>query len=70
MEQMNNTLLSMLQTMTNPNDAMKMGGKDSGSGDFQKLLDQKSQSAKTESSSPKGERTPPPRRTPRPWRSG
>ena len=59
MEQMNNTLLSMLQTMTNPNDAMKMGGKDSGSGDFQKLLDQKSQSAKTESSSPKGEQKEP-----------
>lgn len=59
MEQMNNTLLSMLQTMTNPNDAMKSGGKDSATGDFQKLLDQKSQSAKTESSSPKGEQKEP-----------
>lgn len=59
MEQMNNTLLSMLQTMTNPNDVMKTGGKDSGNGDFQKLLDQKTQSSKPENSGTKGEQKEP-----------
>lgn len=52
MEQMNNTLMSMLQTMPNSSDLSKASGKDSsGAGDFQKLLDQKSQSTKTPSQS-------------------
>lgn len=51
MEQMNNTLMSVLQAMATQVELPKTGGKsDAGeTGDFQKLLDQKAQSAKTES---------------------